>query len=266
MTPEGKNSRHIRAVRTSCALLDALTELDRAGPTELADRVGVSKTTAYHHLTTLEETGFVVCTDGQFSLSLRFLDVGGGVRNDIDVYREGQEELEALARETGEYVNLVVEEGGVGYIVEKCRGSQSATTSSRIGQSVPLHSTGAGKAILAALPDERVDEILSSYEFEERTAETLTSESALRRELETVRDRGFAVLTGEHFEGAGAVAAPLHDSASGVQAAVSVTGPLSWMLDSESGSKYDRVSKELADQVVDTANRIEMRLHMVADQ
>jgi DNA-binding IclR family transcriptional regulator len=208
----------------------------------------------------------VVRKEGEFSLSLRFLDVGGGVRNQLDIYREGQEALHALARETGEYVNLVIEERGVGYIVEKCRGSQSATTSSRIGQSVPLHSTGAGKAILAGLPDERVDGILSTYEFEERTAETLTSESALRRELETVRDRGYAVLTGEHFEGAGAVAAPVRDRAAGVQGAVSVTGPLSWLLDEQAGSKYDRVSTELADSVVDTANRIEMQLHMLAEQ
>lgn len=265
MTSEPENSRRIQAVGTSCSLLDALAELDRAGPTELADRVGVSKTTAYHHLSTLKKEGFVVRDGGEFSLSLRFLDVGGGVRDQIGIYREGQEELQALAMETGEYVNLVVEEGGVGYIVEKCRGSQSATTSSRIGQSVPLHSTGAGKAILAGLPDERVDTILSTYEFEERTRETLTSASELRRELEIVRDRGYAVLTGEHFEGAGAVAAPVSDRAADVQAAVSVTGPLSWILDGQSGSKYDRVSQELAHQVVDTANRIEMRLHMLAD-
>ncbi|MEF8800590.1 MAG: IclR family transcriptional regulator [Halolamina sp.] len=265
MTPEAENSRRIQAVRTSCTLIEALAELDRAGPTELADRVGVSKTTAYHHLSTLEETGFVVREDGQFSLSLRFLDVGGGLRDKIDIYSAGEEELQALAMETGEYVNLVIEERGVGYIVEKCRGSQSATTSSHIGQSVPLHSTGAGKAILARLPEERVDAILSTYEFEERTSETLTSESALRRELETVRDRGYAVLTGEHFEGAGAVAAPVRHRATGVQAAVSVTGPLSWLLDGQSGNKYDRVSPELADQVVDTANRIEMRLDMSAE-
>lgn len=265
MAQEGENTRRIQAVTTSCALIMTLAELDRAGPTELANRIGVSKTTAYHHLSTLEEAGFVIRNDDLYSLSLRSLDIGGGVRERISIYREGQEELRTLARETGEYVNLVVEERGVGYIIEKCRGSQSATTSSRIGQSVPLHSTGAGKAILASLPDDRVDVILSTYEFEERTNETLTSESALYSELETVRDRGYAVLTGEHFEGAGAVAAPLRDRTNGIQAAVSVTGPLSWMLDDQSGSKYDRVSSELAEQVVETANRIEMRVQMMSE-
>lgn len=265
MTQEGEKIRRIQAVSTSCALIATLAELDRAGPTELADRIGVSKTTAYHHLSTLEEAGLIVRYDDQFSLSMRFLDIGGSVRDRISIYREGQEELHTLATETGEYVNLVVEERGNGYIVEKRRGSQSATTSSRIGQSIPLHSTGAGKAILAGLPDDRADAILSTYEFEERTNETLTSESELHRELETIRDRGYAVLIGEHFEGAGAVAAPLRDRTNGIQAAVSVTGPLSWMLDGQSGTKYDRVSPELAERVMETANRIEMRVQMSSD-
>lgn len=254
--------RRIRSVGTSCALVRALSDREEAGVTDLAAEVGVSKTTAFHHLSTLCEEGFVVRTDDGYRLSLRFLEVGEGIKNRFAIYREGREEVDALAEETGEYVNIVVEESGVGYIIHKHRGSQSAMSSTRIGQSIPLHSTGAGKAILAALPDDDVDRFMATSDLGRKTDRTLTTEEELRAELEAVRSQGFAVLAGEYVEGAGAVAAPVSDHITGVQGAISVSGPLSWLFDAASGDRYDRVSPDLADRVVETANRIEMRLYM----
>lgn len=258
-------SRQIQAVSTSCALVQALNELGQAGVTELANQAGVSKTTAFHHLSTLHDAGFVVKRGDQYGLSLQFLDIGETIKNRFAINQAGKPEVSTLAEETGEYANLVVEEDGVGYIIQKRRGGRSATSSTRIGQSIPLHSTGAGKAILAAMSDDMVDEVLATHGLPRKTERTLTSEADLRAEIETIRDRGYAVLWGEYVTGAGAIAAPVEDHLTGIQGAISVTGPLSWMQGSNDEDKYDRVSEELAARVVETANRIEMRLHMTED-
>jgi len=94
---------------------------------------------------------------------------------------------------------------------------------SHVGMSVPLHCTSIGKAILAALPPEEAESLLSSADLEQRTPHSITSLPALREELAAVRQRGFAIDNEENEEGVRCVGAAIYDSLGDVIGAVSIS-------------------------------------------
>ena len=262
---EGNGSRTVQSVVTACRLVEALHARDSAGITELSRDLDISKTTVYHHLSTLRERGYVIKSDDSYRLSLELVSIGEHAKNQFAIYHEGKEEIERVASQTGEYANLVVEQNGYCYLLYKKPGEYAVPTSSQIGQRAPLHSAGAGKAILASFDDERVRELVDTHGLPAHTAKTITDEDVLFTELETIRDHGYAVVIEEYVEGASMVAASVEDSVHDVRGAVSISGPTTRLLDSTTGPKYERIREELVETVVQTANLIEMRVNMAAE-
>jgi len=88
-----------------------------------------------------------------------------------------------------------------------------------------VHCTSVGKAILAFLPEERINEIIRRTRFERFTTRTIGTAEALRTEIEKTRRRGYAVDDEELEEGLRCIAVPLLDAQRQPVAAVSVSGP-----------------------------------------
>src|SRR6056297_1468956 len=102
----------VGATATTFEIIDALATLERAGVTQLADRLDRSKGSVHNHLATLERLGYVVRDDGQYRLGLQFLELGTGVRAADALYRVARQEIDRLANTSGETASLVVEEAG----------------------------------------------------------------------------------------------------------------------------------------------------------
>lgn len=244
----------MKSLERAFAVLEAVATLEEPGVTEIAEEIGVAKSTVFDHLKTLEANDFVVKTeDSSYRLGLRFLDYGGQTRSQFELYRIAKPELEKLAAETDELVNLVVEEHGVGVYIDYVKGAEAVNLDTYVGKRELLHSTACGKAILAHLPDERVDEIVDRHGLPGETDRTVTSRAELDERLERVRERGFAVDREEQLAGLRCVAAPVTDGESEVLGSVSVSGPTSRLQD-------DRLTNELAEKVMRTANIIEINL------
>jgi DNA-binding IclR family transcriptional regulator len=118
---------------------------------------------------------------------------------------------------------------------------------------VGLHCTSLGKAILAYLPEERVDEIVDRWGLPARTADTITTREELDAELERIRERGYAQDNGERLSGLRCVAAPITDTDGVAIGAVSVAGPTSRM-------KGERFESEIPERVQSVANVTEINL------
>jgi DNA-binding IclR family transcriptional regulator len=88
----------------------------------------------------------------------------------------------------------------------------------------PAHATSTGKVLLAALSDEGLDALLK-WPLQALTPRTITDRRALRRELQRVRDRGYATGIEELEPGYMAVAVPVHGRDGQVVAAVGIGGP-----------------------------------------
>jgi DNA-binding IclR family transcriptional regulator len=94
-----------------------------------------------------------------------------------------------------------------------------------VGERMYLHTTAAGKAILAEYPEERVDFIVDRTGLPRQTDRTITSREALKRELDGIRQRGYALNRGEDQEGVYAIGQVARKPSGAVLGAISVAGP-----------------------------------------
>jgi DNA-binding IclR family transcriptional regulator len=159
------------------------------------------------------------------------------------------DELDDLAAETGEVAQFATEEHGRAVYLDKARGEQAVNTASTVGKREYIHCISLGKAMLAHLPEERVEGIVDRHGLPAQTPNTITDRETLFEELETTRERGYAVDDEEKIEGVRCVAAPLTDD--GVVGAISISGPSSRM-------DGERFREELPRKLLRWANVIEI--------
>lgn len=231
-------------------ILEYVVEHDTSTAVEVAEGTGINRSTAHVHLRTLAKNGYLVQHDNEYQPSLRFLWNGERVRSRIPFYQEGRAEVDDLARETGELVNMaVVESDGVylAYIAE----GEKAIHNHLPGKPMPMHASAVGKAVLASFSSARLDDVLEETDLDPVTDATITDVDELKRELETIRRDGFAVDAEEGGEGIRCLAAPVTDDGD-VVGAVSITGPAKRI-----GGEYQ---KTLEQRIQNLANVIEVRM------
>lgn len=251
--PTDTRHRPVETVETALDIVDLLKHTGSAGVTAIADELGLAKSTVHRHVKTLESRGLLVQTGNQYRLSAWFLDYGGHVRNDLQFYDVAKPKAEELAAETDEKVWCVTEEHGMGVHIYGTEGRHSVKTHARVGQRTPLHQFAAGKAILAHLPEERVDQILREQELPAQTDKTITDPDALRDELEAIRERGVAFNREESVIGVHAVGAPVRDESGTAIGAISVAGPANRL-------RGDLMTEELPALLLGATNEVEINL------
>jgi len=252
---ESEGEKRIKGSSTALRTLGVLYELQGAGVTELANYLDLSKGTVHPHLKTLCEEGFVVQNGDEYKVSLECLNIGVGVRNQIELYRAGMEEVAELADETGEYAHLMVEQNGWGYIIQVEEGANASATTSRVGKRLYLHCTSGGKAIQAFMPRGKVETIIDKRGLPKKTENTVSDRKELLEVLEEIRQRGVALDMQEHLHGARSVGAPVLAPDEEVMGAVTVSGPATRLKD-------DRIEKDLPEKVQSAANVIEMNIEI----
>lgn len=243
----------IKATETTFAIVNALMELDGAGVTELANHLGLPKSNVHNYLSTLQQEEYVIKKGSTYTVGIRFLELGAYARDRMDIYEIAKPEVEKLADETGELANLLVEEHGRGSYLHRARGENAVQVEAYTGTRVYLHSTALGKAILAYLPEERVDEIIETHGLPPSTDKTVTTRAELDAILDDIRDRGYAVDDEERLKGLRCVAAPILSNDDRVLGAVSVSGPTNRM-------KGDRFETTIPEKLLETVNVIELNV------
>lgn len=243
--------RTIDAVRVTCGILDLLQDRDAAGVTDIADELDRSKSSIHAYLTTLVEQQYVVKRDGQYALSLRYLDLAEHVKDHVGNYDVIRSEIDELASVTDEVAQFgTLEQGDLVYLY-KGRGESGVETMSAIGSRETPHSTGLGKAMLSQLSEDRVRQLLGSAPLARKTENTITNLDELVVDLQETRERGYAIDDEENIVGLRCIAAPVVLDDGTVIGAVSVSGPSSRMT-------VERIQTELAERVKRAANVIQI--------
>lgn len=205
---DSDNQRTVNATQTSFTVIEALAEREgRVGVTELASLLDIPKSTAYKHLITLCELGYVNKDGQKYELGLGFTDLGESARINDPLYVTAKPHIDRLVSVTDQPAGIVVEQRGYAVDLYRTWPSQSANeaTNSRY-----LHCSAPGKAILAELPDDQVTEIIDRTGLPTKTDRTLATPSALREKLDRIAERGIAFERGEQREGRRAVAVPVN--------------------------------------------------------
>lgn len=253
---EENGPRLLKTVNLTCEILQSLKDVDQAGVTELAEKLDLSKGAVYNHLATLRESGFVIKKGDHYQLGLRFVNYGTCVKNQSTLLQEGREESDNLATKTGEYVHLleIGNNEGVFIYIKKGENAVGDEYYSQIQEETdPLYCTAAGKAALAFMPDEMINNILGDQTLDPHTKHTITDPDELRKELSQIREQGFALNDEEEFLGLRAVGAPIRDRNNRVLGSISVSGPVSRL----SGNRFET---EIPEIVMETSNIIEINI------
>lgn len=195
--------------------------------TELAGALKVPKGIVSRILATLVDSGYIVRDplSNRFRVTFKFVSLGFRHVDQLGVEEHYRPLIEALAEESGELVHIALVEGESIRYIARAEGKNRVRVVSILGTKALLHASGAGKVLLASLPPEHAVSLAMKSGLERRTAKTLTSVEALRKELDGVRKQGFAINLGEADEGVSSVAAPIRVGKGPLIGAVSISGP-----------------------------------------
>ena len=247
-----KEAVTVQSVDRALNIVNILKEHPKGlGVTKISHRLDVSKSTAHRLLSSLLLQGFVKqdMENERYQLGLKLIELGEVVSSHLNIRKTAAPYLNQLAETTGETVHLVMMDQLEIVYIDKTESEATIRMFSRIGKRAPMHCTGVGKAILAFLPEEKINEVLTERPMTKFTENTITDPTEMKKHLVEIRNRGVAFDLEEHEEGIQCAAAPLFNYHGNVVGGISVAGPM--MRVDEEKLKYlaeevERVSREIS--------------------
>lgn len=246
-------NRGIKSADRVFDIVELLFEADGLTTSEVADELGLATSTAHEYLKTFENREYVTkASDGTYTLSLTFLDVGQKVREWQTVYQTARQPLSRIADETGEVAWLYTEEHGYAVPLDSVKGQRGVQVVGRIGNHKPMHHISAGKAMLAEMSRDRVEEILGRHGLAGSTGNTITDRESLFETLAEIRERGYAFNDSEEVDGIRAVGMAIVTDGT-IHGALSVSGPSNRIQDA-------RFRETLPEVLSGAVNEVELKL------
>lgn len=253
-SPNSDDGNAVKSVVKLFDIVDALVELDGARVTDLSNHLNLPKSSVHDYLRTMVRYGYAVQQkNGEYHAGLRFLTVGGHLREREEAFQLSRPIVQNLAEETNERAQFIVEENGRGIFIHRAASERAVDAGTRIGKRIWLHATGAGKAILASMPEEKRDSVLKRWGLPARTKNTITDRDELETELRRIRERGYAINDEEGTEGLRSVAVPVIGADDRLVGAFSVSGPSRRLTD-------ERCKSDIFEKLSGSANELELRL------
>lgn len=191
---------------------------------QLAKQLDLPKSTIQRIVAALDQEKFVIAAAPQAGVRLgpALVRIARSVRYGLTDFAHAS--LVELAKRTGETVDLAVMDGAKAIFVDHIEGSHRLRAVSGIGLSFPLHCSANGKAMLAALDDEALQQMKKTLQLTRFTPNSICSWSQLEQEIEKIRETGIAYDNEEHTLGICAIGASI-TGPDGESAAVSVPTP-----------------------------------------
>lgn len=217
-------SEPIRAVERALDVLLCFTsQTPELSMSQIAERIGINKSTVHRLLSTLEGKRFVERdpSTGVYRPGLRLLQMASLAMEQNSLRRLAAPFMQSLRDQYKENVNLAVLDGADVVYLDVIEGSQRVKLAAVPGQRLPAFCTASGKAILAFLPQEKLKNVLERG-MPKLTQATISSPDELLRNIDGIRKRGFAISEQEFEDGINAVAVPICDQPI---ASISIAGP-----------------------------------------
>lgn len=196
------------------------------GPTELARRLGLHKSSVSRILSTLEEWQFVErdLVSGKLRLGGALVALAAPIMESLNLSGVVRPALRELTLATDETSSFNIWDGSAAVSIEHVRGTHVISYYAPLGSAKPPHCTAAGKALLAFLNDRSREKALSGS-LRKYTESTITDRRKLERELVRVRQGNFATSKGEFVADVCAVAAAVHGKSGILVGCLAVTLP-----------------------------------------
>jgi IclR family acetate operon transcriptional repressor len=254
-TKPGAATGQVQSLTRGLSILECLARAEGGLTlTDVAQRAELAPSTAHRLLATLEKMGYVYQAGdlGLWYIGLQAFTVGSSFLANRDFVAQSHTYMRRLMEQSGETANLGILDGTEAVFVDQVQCREMMRTIVKLGSRVPLHASGVGKAIFAALPDDQIDAILKVKGLARITDNTITSPETMWASIRVIRQRGWSFDDAEHALGTRCVAAPIYDEHSEPLGAISLAGPSSRLPD-------ERI-RQLGPLVAHTAQELTHRL------
>lgn len=247
-------SNSVKSVYRAIKILELLAERDSQSVTEISKMLVLPKSSVHEILSTLLSEGLLEKDHdlNTYHLGLKLFELGISAQKKLEIKRIATSFIRRLNEILDETVHLTVLDKDEVLYIECFESTKRLRTYSVIGVKAPLYCTAVGKAMLAYLPSDDIDRIISGMNFEKFTEHTLTTPADLKHDLDMIRSRGYALDHMEHEDWVRCVAAPIRNHEGRVFASISVSGPVQRMPQEKDG--------EIALLLLDQTNEISRRL------
>lgn len=226
--------------------------------TDIQKKLSYNKSTLFRILYTLEQNKYLARDKhGRYELGLDIYILGNQISKVNKLEKASDSYLKKLAETTHLTAHLGILDGLDVVIIGKYNPSNSSINMvSRIGSSVPAHCTGQGKVLLAFSVQEKVEKIIDSQGLRRYTPNTIATFNELLKELEKIRERGYAIDNAEHEKHIHCIAFPILNESDELVAAISITGLEMNFAEEEAMERYIHLLQNTRDNIRKKMNYI----------
>ncbi|WP_208293480.1 IclR family transcriptional regulator [Zophobihabitans entericus] len=175
-------------------------------------------------LASLVAHGLLRQSEGKYFLGLMFYELGNKAIEQFNIKELAIEPLTYLRDQTQLACHLGILDGQSAIYLAKVESPNAIMIKSWLGKRLSLHTSSLGKVLLAWLPEEKIDQLLPEEKLAVKTTKSISTRTAFKQELATVRQKGWAFDNGEDYDGVTCIAAPVFDQRGNVVAAISTSG------------------------------------------
>jgi DNA-binding IclR family transcriptional regulator len=230
--PEDKRAGGVQSLARAFGILEEVAR-SREGINlaELSRKVGLHNSTTFHLVKTMVSLGYIrqIKDDKRYRIGRPLFALAANALDEIEMVSLATPVLEDLSRETGESGHFAVPMGDSVVVIARTAGAGAFQLTERVGVVRPAHCTALGKVILAAFKPERLDGFFKRVELAPVTPNSITDATALRKNIEDVRQSGVAFDDGEFNPEVRCIAVPVKDFTGQIMGAIGISGPI-WRL------------------------------------
>ena len=211
------------AVERALSIFELIAESQNGlSNSDLSRRLNIPKSSASYILRVLEKRHYLQRDErGKYRLGLKLVSLTRGALTHLDIREIAKPILEQFLQKSRlAEAHLAVLDNGRAVYVEKVESQSFVKMDIWVGHRLPIHTTAIGKALVAYLPESETLQILSLRGMEKKTRKSINNPQKYLRELEKVRQYGFAIDDEENAEGVRCVASPIFDANGKVTAAL----------------------------------------------
>lgn len=252
-----KSEHGVQSVERAMDIIEALsTEQNSMGVTDIAEKVGLHKSTVHRLLNTLLERGYVDKNEeGSYKLGLKLIEVVSIYINSLELQTEARPYVAQITADLGLTSHLGVLEGDQVIYIERMDIYSGVKLYSHIGLRMQAYCSSLGKCLLSNFSREELAAIMKDTSFNKFTKNTISTFDDLYKELKKVRKNGYAMDNQEFDMNNRCIGAPIYDYRGEIIAAISASGSPTVLTD-------ERIHS-VAEYVKDKAQEISRKLGYV---
>jgi DNA-binding IclR family transcriptional regulator len=192
---------------------------------EISDVLGLARSSTHGLVQTLLSRGYLIRNGGRrYHLGARLIQLGLNVVDRLELRSAARAPLEQLVADTHDTALLAVPaDGDLLYVDKILSDARDVRTDPRVSSRKPLQCSSLGKALLAALDDRSVADVINIVALEGATVYSITDRDQLLKDLAMTRKRGYSIDEQEALLGVWCVGAPVRDHTGRSIAAISLS-------------------------------------------